>query len=92
MMNDGDGDGDGDDLDAHASQCIGITCIFVGVHEVVLHVFFHFDSKGAKEYKSCSSRKMLKNAPSLAIGGVDIAENEPSKVPGPGCARVPHPG
>ena len=35
---------------------------------------------GAKELTSCRSRKMLKNAPTLAIWGVDTAENEPSKV------------
>ena len=29
---------------------------------------------GAKESKSCRSRKMLKNEPTLAIGGVDTAE------------------
>ena len=48
----------------------------------------HFDSRilnfcyfsGAKECKSCRSRKMLQNAPFLAMRGVDTAENEPSKV------------
>ena len=35
---------------------------------------------GAKECKSCSSRKMLKNVPTLAIRGVDTAENEPIEV------------
>ena len=35
---------------------------------------------GAKEYKSSRSRKMLKNAPNLAIRGLDTAENEPPKV------------
>ena len=48
---------------------------------------------GAKEWKSCRSRKMLKNAPTLAIGGVDTEENEHCKVcplsvyrsPGPLC-------
>ena len=37
-------------------------------------------SSGAKERKSCRSRKMLKNAPTLVIRGVDTEENEPSKV------------
>ena len=32
---------------------------------------------GAKVWWSCRSRKMLKNAPILAIWGVDTAENEP---------------
>ena len=40
--------------------------------------FCHFS--GAKECNSCRSRKMLQNAPFLAIRGVDTAENEPSKV------------
>ena len=35
---------------------------------------------GAKEYKSRRSRKMLKNALTLAIRGVDTEENEPPKV------------
>ena len=35
---------------------------------------------GAKECRSCRSRKMLKNAPTLVIRGVDTEENEPSKV------------
>ena len=36
---------------------------------------------GANVHKSCrdSSRKVLNNAPTLAIRGVDIAENEPPK-------------
>ena len=37
-------------------------------------------SSGAKERKSCRSRKMLKNAPILVIRGVDTEENEPSEV------------
>ena len=37
-------------------------------------------SSGAKERKSCRSRKMLKNAPTLVIRGVDTEENEPSEV------------
>ena len=35
---------------------------------------------GAKVCKSCRSRKMLKNEPTLAIGGVDTAEIWPSEV------------
>ena len=38
------------------------------------------DSKGAKVRKSCRAREMLKDAPILAIGGVDTAEYGPSKV------------
>ena len=34
---------------------------------------------GAKAHKSCRSEKMLKNAPTLAIGGVHTAENEPPR-------------
>ena len=40
---------------------------------------FRFQS-GAKECKSCRSRKMLQNGYLLAKIGVDRAENEPSKV------------
>ena len=32
------------------------------------------------DLKPCRARKMLKNAPTLAIGGVDTAENGPSRV------------
>ena len=32
------------------------------------------------DLKPCRARKMLKNAPTLAIGGADTAENEPPKV------------
>ena len=35
---------------------------------------------GAKAKKSCRARKILKNAPFLAIVAVDTAENEPLKV------------
>ena len=35
---------------------------------------------GAKGWKYCRSRKIWKNAPTLAIVAVDTAENEPSKV------------
>ena len=41
---------------------------------------FGVDSTGAQECKSCSSRKMLKFAPALAIGGVDTAEKGRLKV------------
>ena len=39
-------------------------------------VFYLTDSKGAK----CSAKKMLQNAPFLAIVAVDTDENEPPKV------------
>ena len=45
-----------------------------------------WDLRGAKVCKSCRSRKMLKNAPTLAIVAVHTAENEPSKV----GAEMPH--
>ena len=35
---------------------------------------------GAKEWESCRSRKMWKNAPTLALVAVDTAENGPPKV------------
>ena len=38
------------------------------------------DLSGAKECKSCRSRKMLQNEPLVAIVAVDTAENEPLKV------------
>ena len=38
------------------------------------------DLSGAKDCKSCRSRKMRKNAPTLAIVAVDTAENEPLKI------------
>ena len=38
------------------------------------------DWSGAKECKSCRSRKMLQNASFLAIVAVHIAEDEPPKV------------
>ena len=41
-----------------------VSCFFVGVHEVVFHGFFRFDSKSAKECKSCRSQK---NAAKCAI-------------------------
>ena len=40
--------------------------------------FFHFDSKGAKDCKSCRSRKMLQNEPTLAIVAVHTEENGPN--------------
>ena len=39
-----------------------------------------WDLSGAKECKSCRSRKMLQNAAFLAIVAVHTDENEPSKV------------
>ena len=39
-----------------------------------------WDLRGAKVCKSCRSRKMLKNAPTLAIVAVHTAENEPLKI------------
>ena len=41
-----------------------------------------WDLSGAKQCKSCRSRKMLQNAPTLAIVAVDTAENEPLQVLG----------
>ena len=38
------------------------------------------DLSGAKDCKSCRSRKMLKNAPTLAIVAVHTEENEPLKI------------
>ena len=38
------------------------------------------DSKGAKECRSCRSRKMLKNETLVAKIGFDTEENEPAKV------------
>ena len=51
----------------------------------ILAKFFKFFQKIEKfssreECRICRSQKMLKNAPILAIGGFDTAENEPSKV------------
>ena len=43
-------------------------------------MFFHFDSKGAKECKSDRSRQELPNAYLVAKFGFDTAENEPSEV------------
>ena len=40
----------------------------------------HKVRSGAKECKSCRSRKMLQNEPLVAIVAVDTAENEPLKV------------
>ena len=39
-----------------------------------------WDLRGAKDCKTCRSRKMLKNAPTLAIVAVHTAENEPLKI------------
>ena len=41
------------------------------------------DPSGAKDCKSCRSRKMLKNAPTSAIVAVHPEENEPPKFWGP---------
>ena len=38
------------------------------------------DLSGAKDCKTCRSREMLKNAPTLAIVAVHTAENEPLKI------------
>ena len=43
-------------------------------------VFYLTDSKGAKECRSCRAKKMLQNAPFLAIVAVHTDENEPPKV------------
>ena len=40
------------------------------------------DLSGAKDCKSCRSRKMLENAPTLAIVAVHTEENEPPKISG----------
>ena len=44
---------------------------------ILLHVWVWSD---AKECRSCRFWKILKNAPILAIRGINTAENEPSKV------------
>ena len=53
--------------------------------EIVIKLFRFFQKfwfqSGAKVCESCRSRKMLKNAPTLAIRGVDTAENEPTFEP-----------
>ena len=63
--------------------------IFHSPNEISFFILQNFDAafllkncdwSGAKECESCRSRKMLKNAPTLAIVAVDTAENEPSKV------------
>ena len=54
---------------------------FVQIFWVVFRcVFSTWNSKCAKECKSCRSRKKLNNAPTLALDGVDRAENKASKV------------
>ena len=50
-----------------------------------MYFFFFREKKSActlfsPDRRDCRSRKMLKNAPTLAIGGADTAENGPSKV------------
>ena len=58
-------------------RCAG-SCRFREKFDAILQI--SWISSGAKERKPCRSRKMLKNAPPLAIRGVDTDENEPSKV------------
>ena len=48
--------------------------------QIILSFERCFDSKGAKECIPSRFRKVLQNAPTLAIGDVDTAENGPSKV------------
>ena len=43
-------------------------------------LFSTWDSKGAKVWQSCRSRKKLQNEYLLAKIGVDTAANEPSKL------------
>ena len=47
---------------------------------VVTFLLKFWDLSGAKECKSCRSRKSLKNEPLVAIVAVHTAENEPLKV------------
>ena len=47
---------------------------------VVFQVVFQLDSKGAKVFESCRSRKMLQSAYLDVKIGVDTEQNEPSKV------------
>ena len=47
------------------------------IAKIVKRFFLKFcDLSGAKDCKSCRSRKMLQNAPTLAIVAVHAAENE----------------
>merc|ERR1719313_1384387 len=64
-------------------------CIFHSANEISFFILQNFDAafllkncdwSGAKECESCRSRKMLKNAPTLAIVAVHTEENEPPKV------------
>ena len=64
-------------------------CIFHSADEISFFILQNFDAafllkncdwSGAKECESCRSRKMLKNAPTLAIVAVHTEENEPPKV------------
>ena len=57
-----------------------IGCLFRGFLGGFSRVFSIRSPKGAKDCKSCSSRKMLKNAYLGAEIGFDAEENEPSKV------------
>ena len=63
--------------------------IFHSANEISFFILQNFDAafllkncdwSGAKECESCRSRKMLKNAPTLAIVAVHTAENEPLKI------------
>ena len=63
--------------------------IFHSANEISFFILQNFDAafllkncdwSGAKECESCRSRKMLKNAPTLAIVAVHTEENEPPKV------------
>ena len=51
--------------------------LVVWIFREFFQVFFHLDSKGAK---LCGSSRFRKNEPTLAIGGVDTAENEVLKL------------
>ena len=66
--------------------------IFHSANEISFFILQNFDAafllkncdwSGAKECESCISRKMLKNAPTLAIVAVHTEENEPPKILGP---------
>ena len=63
--------------------------IYHSANEISFFILQNFDAafllkncdwSGAKECESCRSRKILKNAPTLAIVAVDTAENEPLKI------------
>ena len=63
--------------------------IFHSANEISFFILQNFDAafllkncdwSGAKECESCRSRKMLKNAPTLAIVAVHTDESDPSRV------------